>query len=149
MEQKLFSRKNLEVFNDRIDHFKYKDDFDRECLSLAKKVMTLYENYPNEKFFRNTNVQNGDDEDYDNDDILTIEKYVSFYADHKGWLSESLFEGINNEFQEYGEIEEPTIRKCFNGKPLISNNLDFETRLFTLLDELIYLLNNYKHQNNE
>ena len=53
-------------------------------------------------------------------------------------------ESINNEFNEYGKMEEPTICKAFDGSKITQGNLDFENRLFELLDDLSYLLYNYK-----
>ncbi len=41
-------------------------------------------------------------------------------------------------------MEEPTINKVFDGSKISVGNLDFENRLFELLDDLSYLLNNYK-----
>lgn len=149
MEQKLFNRKNLEVFKDRLNQFKSKDDFEKECFKVAAKAHELCELYPGEKFFRNAKATEWEHEDYENDNILTVEKYISFYAHHKGWLSNSLFEMVNNEFAEYGDIEEPVIKKCFDSKTLTGNSLDFEHRLFTLLDDLIYLLNTYTFQSHE
>jgi len=73
-----------------------------------------------------------------------MQKYISFIADTKGWLYESLSDSINNEFNEYGAIEEPTITKQFDGIEITTNNLDFENRLFVLLDDLCTLLHNYK-----
>ncbi|MCT2561842.1 hypothetical protein [Chryseobacterium herbae] len=149
MEQKLFNRKNLEVFKHRLHQFKSKDGFESECFKVAAKAYELYIRYPEEKFFRNAKASEWEHEDYENDNILTIEKYISFYSNSKGWLSDSLIECVNNEFAEYGDIEEPTIKKCFDGKPLVGNSLDFENRLFTLLDDLIYLLNTYTFQSHE
>jgi hypothetical protein len=149
MEQKLFNLKNLEVFKHRLHQFQSKDDFEKECFEVATKAHELYELYPEERFFRNAKATHWEHEDHDNDNILTIEKYISFYADRKGWLASSLFEMVNNEFGEYGDIEEPVIKKCFDGKPLGKNSLDFEDRLFTILNDLIYLLNIYTFQNHE
>ena len=50
---------------------------------------------------------------------------------------------LNNEFNEYGELQEPIIFKNFDGKPLTENNLDFENRLFEILNRLISILINY------
>ena len=73
-----------------------------------------------------------------------MDKYVSFSADGKGWLNENLKQCVNTELQEYGQMEEPIITKIFKGKEIASNNnLDFENRLFALLEELAYLLNNF------
>lgn len=73
-----------------------------------------------------------------------MEKYISFIADTKGWLYESLSDTINNEFNEYGAMEEPTISKRFDGSEIPTTNLDFENRLFALLDDLCTLLDDYK-----
>ena len=72
-------------------------------------------------------------------------KVYFFYIDTKGWLYESIADSINNEFNEYGAIAEPTISKRFDGKEDITkNNLDFENRLFALLDDICTLLYNYE-----
>lgn len=149
MEQKLFNWKNLEVFKGRLHQYKSKNDFEKQCFELARKTLVLYEKYPNEKFFRNAKATEWEHEDYENDNIITIERYISFYAHHKGWLAYDLVEMVNNEFGEYGDIEEPTIAKPFNGKPLQDLTLDFEDLLFKVLDDLIYLLRTYKFQSNE
>jgi hypothetical protein len=73
-----------------------------------------------------------------------MEKYISFIADTTGWLYERLADSINNEFNEYGAMEEPTIFKRFDGSNITKTNLDFENSLFALLDELCTLLYDYK-----
>ncbi|TCN59590.1 hypothetical protein [Flavobacterium circumlabens] len=73
-----------------------------------------------------------------------MEKYISFIADTKGWLYESLSESINNEFNEYGAMEEPTICKHFDASAITAGSLDFENRLFPLLNDLCGLLYEYK-----
>ncbi|MNY62568.1 hypothetical protein D3C86_1994070 [compost metagenome] len=78
-----------------------------------------------------------------------MEKYISFISDTKGWLYESIEESINNEFNEYGTMDEPTIIKCFDGRERTENSLDFESRLFALLEDMCALLYNYKQNENE
>ena len=73
-----------------------------------------------------------------------MEKYISFIADSKGWLYENIKDSINNEFNEYGVMEEPTISKQFDGSEITATNLDFENRLFALLNDLCGLLYDYK-----
>lgn len=147
MEQKLFNRSNLRFFEQRLKSFKPTDGFEKECWQLACDALALYMEYPHANIFRNAPKpdENPDDEieDYDQETI-GMEKYISFMADGKGWLYESLSDSINNEFNEYGNVEEPAIRKRFDGSLITCNNLDFENRLFTLLDDICYLLNNYK-----
>ena len=151
IEQKLFNRINLKVFEQRLSRFKSRDTFDRECWQVACNVLTLYTEYPNATIFRNAprpeqDPYNNDDDDDDDDENETIgmEKYISFIADTKGWLYESLSDNINNEFNEYGVMEEPTISKQFDGSEITATNLDFENRLFALLNDLCGLLYDYK-----
>ena len=64
------------------------------------------------------------------------------FQPNKGWLFQTLFENVNMEFQEYASTEEPTIIKKFDGSDLTNINLDYEKRIFRLIEELIDLLNN-------
>jgi hypothetical protein len=142
MKKKIFSHHNLVRFKNRLDNFKGNDGFDNDCYLLASKVFELYQQYPNENIYRNFNP-NVETEECDGDTIVTMEKYISFCAESKGMLFQTLFESINNEFQECTEMEEPTILKKFDGSDVSNNNLDFENRLFPLIEELIYILNNF------
>ena len=145
IEQKLFNRINLMVFEQRLSRFKSLDTFDRECWQIACNAFVLYTEYPNVTIFRNAPLPEEDpyNDDYENE-AIGMEKYISFISDTKGWLYESLKESINNEFNECGVLEEPTICKAFDGSKIKTNNLDFENRLFTLLDDLCTLLYDYK-----
>ena len=145
IEQKLFNRSNLKIFEQRLNRFKSLDTFDRECWQVACNAFALCTEYPKATFFRNAPLPEEDpyDDDYETE-AIGMEKYISFIADTKGWLYESLSESINNEFNEYGKMEEPTICKAFDGSKITQGNLDFENRLFELLDYFSYLLYNYK-----
>ncbi len=142
IEQRIYNRTNLTVFEKRINNFKAKDDFDRECLSVAKEAFALYQTYSNENVFRNAKL-NGEASEEDMENIIGMEKYISFYADHKGWLNETLIESVNNEIQEYGQMEEPIIQKHFDGRDITANNLCFENRLFKILYRLCDILHTF------
>ena len=144
MEQKLFNRSNLKVFKQRLNRFKSVDTFDRECWQVACNAFALCTEYPNTTIFSNATLPEKDPYDNDENEIIGMEKYISFIADTKGWLYESLSDTINNEFNEYGAMEEPTISKQFDGSEIPTANLDFENRLFDLLNDLSGLLYEYK-----
>jgi len=144
--QRLFNRINLKVFEERLNRFKTNDILDKECQRLAFNAFALYTEYPTASIFRNAPMQ--EEEDPENE-AIGMEKYISFIADTKGWLYESLSDSINNEFNEYGVMEEPTISKRFEGSEITASNLDFENRLFALLNELCELLYEYKTIENE
>jgi hypothetical protein len=147
--QKIFSPMNLTFFEKRLNTFKCSDTFDNESMEVAKKAFDLYSDYPNESIFRNAPLHDRDEDDDMQSESIGMEKYISFISDTKGWLYECIEESINNEFNEYGSMDEPTILKPFDASELTSTNLDFESRLFVLLDGLCELLYNYKQHKNE
>ena len=147
MEQKISHRKNLEIFGKRLERFKPKDDFEEECFQLSKKAFLLYNDYPEERYFRNAHFNNvpkqgnrEEEEYYNEDKVISMDKYISFFADDKGWIYQNLIDCVNNEFNEYAELQEPLIFKAFNGSDITKNNLDFENRLFEILIQLSRLL---------
>lgn len=145
IEQKIFNPMNLQVFGQRLNTFKRSDAFDHDCWLTASNAFALFTQYPNASIFRNAPMpeQDTDNDDYDNETI-GMEKYISFISHTKGWLYESLAQSINNEFNEYAEMQEPTICKRFDTKGVTKSTLDFENRLFALLDDICDLLYNYK-----
>ncbi|MGQ2985073.1 hypothetical protein [Flavobacterium sp.] len=150
IEQKLFNRNNLDVFRQRLNQFKIRNAFDRECWQVACSAFALYTEYPTASIFRNAHFPEQDpyDDGYECE-YIGMEKYISFIADTKGWLYENLKDSINNEFNEYAGIEEPTVSKAFDGRAISTANLDFENRLFLILNDLCGILNNYKKADDE
>ena len=142
MEQKIYNHHNLTRFKDHLKNFKAKDRFDNDCFMLARKVFSLYEQYPNATIYQNLQSII-DTEEYESDTIVSMDKYVSFCAEAKGMMFQTLFEAVNSDLQEYATMEEPRVIKKFDGSIITNNNLDFEKRLFPLIEELIYILNNF------
>ena len=143
MEQKIYNQNNLTLFKDHLKNFKAKDGFDNDCFMLARKVFSLYEQYPNATIYQNLQQNTEEDYEYEIETTVSIDKYISFCAKGKGLLFQTLFEAVNSEFQECTTMEEPIVIKTFDGSNITNNNLDFENRLFPLIEELIYILNNF------
>jgi hypothetical protein len=142
MEQKIYNKHNLSRFAVRLNSFKLKDSFDQDCYKLASEAFALYEQYPNATINRNA-LPDGEASEEDMENSIGMEKYVSFCADAKGILFQTLFDSVNTELQEYGQMEEPSIVKRFDGSDITANTLEFENRVFALIEELIYILNNF------
>ena len=142
MEQKIYNHHNLTRFKDHLKNFKAKDRFDNDCFMLARKIFSLYQQYPNATIYQNLQ-SNTETEEYESDTIVSMDKYISFCAEAKGLMFQTLFEAVNSDLQEYATMQEPVVIKKFNDNNISNNNLDFENRLFPLIEELIYILNNF------
>ena len=142
MEQKIYNHHNLIRFKDHLKNFKAKDSFDNDCFMLARKIFSLYQQYPNATIYQNLQ-SNTETEEYESDTVVSMDKYVSFCSEAKGLLFQTLFEAVNSDLQEYATMQEPRVIKKFDGRNITNNNLDFENRLFPLIEELIYILNSF------
>lgn len=142
MEQKIYNQNNLTRFKVHLKNFKAKDIFENDCFMLARKIFSLYQQYPNATIYQNLQ-SNTETEEYESDTIVSMDKYVSFCSEAKGLLFQTLFEAVNSDLQEYATMQEPRVIKKFAGRNITNNNLDFENRLFPLIEELIYILNNF------
>ena len=142
MEQKIYNHHNLIRFKEHLKNFKAKDSFDNDCFMLARKIFSLYQQYPSATIYQNLQSII-DTEDYESETIVSMDKYVSFCAEGKGLLFQTLFETVNSELQECTTMQEPIVIKKFDGNSISNTNLDFENRLFPLIEELIYILNNF------
>lgn len=147
MEKKIRNKNNLTFFDDRINRFRPKNQFDENCLLLARNALSIYHAYPQADIFRNASSMLDETGEEIDDQIIPMERYISFYADNDGWLADTLFETVNNQFGEYGELQEPVILKHFDGRDIQGIDLSFENRLFDLMHDLIDILNNYKKMN--
>lgn len=146
MQGKIFNLQNLQRFGERLEKFTIRNGYYQKCYCLARKAFELYNEYPNENIERNTTVlrQNSDEEEeYGENSTVKIDQYISFCADTEGLLFQSLFESINLEFSEYTQTEEPTIVKKFKGDGADKGSLDFERKIFPIIEELIGILNNF------
>ncbi len=137
--KKINNENNLSFWKTRLDRFYIKNDFDKDLYSIAEKMYNLWQEYPNEYIFKYAQIDVNDD---DVNDVLTMDKYLSFYCSFEGCLNEQINEMLNQEFGEYAEMENPVSYDVFNGKTIEKCNFDFLYRFFTLLTELLSLLFN-------
>lgn len=143
MLRRLSNNVHLENFDKWLREFKTHDVFDVECHSLAQRFYDLWQDFPHADIYSHADTQClPDPEEYDDTDCITMEKYISFVCSTEGWLYNQLEQAVNSDFNECGSMQEPVIRKCFNKKQEYTDNLKYECRLFPLINELCYLLNN-------
>ncbi|MCD9855611.1 hypothetical protein LUD75_12875 [Epilithonimonas sp. JDS] len=144
IEKKIFSVQNLEHFKLRLKQFTAQDELDENCLMLAQNAYNLFIQFPNSNIMKNAQskiIFNEYDEEEQEENTVTMDKYISFCAEAKGALFNMLFQSVNNELQEYGQIEEPAVIKYFTDSNISESNLDFEHQIFNLIEELIDLMN--------
>jgi hypothetical protein len=147
MQRRLWNPCHLNRFAALAEQFAPLDCFGSDCLSIAEKALTLWRDHPQGHVYRHadTEVLHRDDDDY-NEDCITINKYIGFCAETEGWLYHTLSECVNNEFNECRDIQEPVLTRTFDGRAQDADSLDFECRLFSLMDDLCYLLNTAENE---
>lgn len=146
MRRRLWNPIHLKRFADWLTGYTPHDAFGKDCRKLAEKFYRLWQDYPNACIYDHADTACfPDPEDYDgysDYDCITMEKYISFVAATDGWLYERVEEAVNTDFNECTTIQEPVLKRCFDGQPQSPDSLGYECRLFPLINELCYLLNN-------
>ncbi|REC62272.1 hypothetical protein DRF65_11200 [Chryseobacterium pennae] len=142
MKTKIFDAENLTAFETRLKTFKAKSDFDKKTLKIAKEVYKIYTKYPTERLDRKYYPLRFREEEAQDSYYVTMDNYVSFCASIKGNLFECMCQFINEDLQEYGDIDEPTRFLPFDEQVIKGNNFDFEKQVFDSLDDLIALWQN-------
>lgn len=142
MQRRLWNPCHLNRFAEWAGQFEPLDRFGRNCLSITEKALQLWQDYPHGHVYchADTTVLDEDADDYDRE-CIAMDKYIGFCAETKGWLYHTLSECVNNEFNECCEIQEPVLTRTFDGRAQDADSLDFDCRLFALIDDLCYLLN--------
>jgi hypothetical protein len=86
-----------------------------------------YRNTPEHSIFKNTRNQ----EFEEGEDSIAAEQYISFVARTDGVLYDQIAHMVNDEFNEYGEMQIPTLTQLFYKESTPDPRcLDFEYRLF-------------------
>ena len=143
MLRRLWNPIHLNNFGQWLDAFAPNDDFGRQCQAIAQRAFTLWHDFPDAHLYSHADTACLPDpeEGYDDNDCITMEKYIGFVASTTGELYDSLEQCINSEFNECQYIQEPVLKRCFGGQVQQADSLDFECRLFPLINDICYLLN--------
>ncbi|MFD2968803.1 hypothetical protein [Sphingobacterium bambusae] len=145
IELKIQNPANLLYFEKLVVGFYPKDDFDRDCLKLTELAFALFSKYPDGRIYDKFQEGSFEEEEDDISRQISLDNYISFYGSACGGLSDLLIETVNTDLQEFTSIDEPTIFLPIDDREIKGNNFDFETKLFTLLEDLSILLNEYNY----
>ncbi|EJL62799.1 hypothetical protein [Flavobacterium sp. CF136] len=136
--KKIYNTYYLNHFKHKIESFTLSDYFGQKCLEIAKKTFAIFEQYPNESIFRNTSKENFDEDD----GIIRAQQYISFIADNQGILYDNIERAVNDEFNECSEMEQPVLLQVYDNENIpYKEGLDFEYKIFPLINDLCTLLN--------
>lgn len=130
---------NLFSYHNRLKSFVAKTDFEEKCLTIATAFYELSVNYPNVRIDRKFFPLRFREETDNDERPIAMDNYISFCASIQGSLFESLCQSVNDDLQEYSEIDEPTRFIPYDNRKIKENNFDFETKVFDAIDDLIQL----------
>lgn len=137
MQAKMSDKSHLQKFEQRVTFFKPRTKAERDFLATAIKAFELYRDYPNRSIFDSIYSELFE-QDEDSDGTVHVEQYISFLWSFKGDIYDNLEDTINCDLQERVTMEEPTALQVFDSRQTTEvHDLDFEVRLFDLLDQLV------------
>jgi len=139
VHRKIYNPCHHTDFQRRISSYKPNTAMEYDTLNVAKRTFALMQDYPERSIFRNT----GNQEFGEGEDSIAAEQYISFVARTDGTLYDQIAQMVNDEFNECGEMQIPTLTQLFDKESAPdAQGLDFEYRIFPLINDLCSLLNN-------
>ncbi len=135
--------KSICQFKKRFKSFTPKTDFEHQCMRVVSSFFELFTSYPKVRIDRKFYPMRFRDKEQEDERPITLDNYVSFCASIRGCLFESLCQSVNEELQEYSEIDEPTRFIPFDGRTIADNDFEFEHKVFESLDSLIAIWQNH------
>lgn len=110
--------------------------------SLKKVAQSAWELY---KAYRGRSIWKSIEPDLlypEYDERIRADYYISFFWDSEDDLYDTLMDTINTSLLEYGVADEPVSLQVFDQPhTAVTHSLDFEQKLFTLIDDLCTVLN--------
>jgi len=116
---------------------------DTHLIDAVAEIIKLIKDYP-KRAVRDTMHY---EEELDEGDTLYWEQYVCFYWSGEDCLNETLYDMINDEFQQMAYQEEPMSLQWFDQPQEKAEHVfDYEPRLFSVINRLAELLNDYDYE---
>lgn len=139
MLKKISSPVHLLQFFKRIRQFNAETNADRQLKQLAERVFNLMIQYPGRTIY--DTIYPGFINTEEEERVIP-EHYISFMWEDGGWLYDELLQYVNTSLQEYGSIDEPLAIQFFDvPQSKQTHDLHFEETFFSLIDELVNVLN--------
>ncbi|MGF7079636.1 hypothetical protein [Mucilaginibacter sp. UYCu711] len=133
----------LDKLESNLHTYRHSVDATEAITAFAGEIVALYQEYPSSSLFDNIHDDLIEPEETER---IRAEQYISFYWSSKDCFYDMLFDMVNNEFQECGITDEPMSIQFFDTPQTdFVNDLNFENRLFNLIDNLCELLDPYDH----
>jgi hypothetical protein len=141
----LYNPIHLEIFDERIRLANPASSFEQGCLAVAETAFRLWQDFPESNLFCHLSDPEEDEDDDDwtgSDNTIRIMEYVHFIADTESSIYDSIQQNIDAELNEKMYWQEHTLESIYDEYFTPgADTLEYETRLFGLLDNLCYLLN--------
>ncbi|MFB9843882.1 hypothetical protein [Mucilaginibacter ginsenosidivorans] len=116
---------------------------DTNMIEAVAEIIKLIKDYP-KRAIRETMYY---DKELDDGETIYWEQYISFYWSGEDCLNDTVYNMINDEFQQMGYQEEPLSLQWFDRPQEKEEHVfDYEPRLFSVINRLSELLNDYDYE---
>jgi len=137
MRNKAF-RESLAEF---IGNFCPATPYQSQALAIAKKTLTLWQAHPGGNLFEHCSLIPEDEDEYDCSNTVYMHEYISFIGSSTDAVSDTLFEMVENDFNERGQSQEPEMLTHFHeALPAYADKLGYAAQVFDLITDLCTLL---------
>jgi hypothetical protein len=142
LQEKMMNREFRQNTERIIEAFTPQTLFQQQALKIARDAWAMWQEFSDTDLFKHISMIEEDEEDHDCNTTICMHEYVGFIASNRDALSDDLYMMVENDFNERTNFQQPEILTNFEGKRTkYKDELAYSERVFKLIDELAYLLN--------
>lgn len=142
--QRLTKPFRLTDFSELLNDYRNTTGHNRVLIEFCEDFAEFAGDYPRRSIRQNidsTVLLEGDA------DCIGYDQYLSFYWSGEDSFTDLLMDIVNADLQEISDMQQPLSLQWYDTPQAVeSHSFHFETRLFSLLERLIKLLNDYDHE---
>ncbi len=143
MKVLLLDEKQLEQLQSRIQKLEPANQFDKDCVKLAKETLALWMEFPTANLYQNLASYDNDEEedDYYNDGKIKVTDYISFIGETSSCVYDTMMTMLNDDFNERSGVQDFENSIVFN-KPQrkYKDVLAYEERVINIITDLCDLI---------
>ena len=144
IHQRINKSFRFKVYSSLLEQYRAKENSDALMVQFCADFAEFAKDYPQRSIqneISSTIHLDG------NTEYIYYDQYLSFYWSGEDGFTDLLMDIVNADLQEIAYMEQPISLQWFDtAQPSEMHSLHFETRLFSLLERLIEILNDYDHE---
>lgn len=141
IQEKMMDKALRQSLPDKLNAFTPLTPYQHTAVMVAEKALGLWQTFPGANLFEHSSPIEEDEDDYGCNTTIYMHEYIGFIGSNTDAVSDTLFEMVENDFNERSYAQEPELRTVFNERQTAyTDKLAYAEKVLDLITDLCTLL---------